>query len=51
MSDEDFFEEEEDEGNPDGWMVTFSDLMSLLLCFFVLIILYLCYYNRLSYNL
>jgi len=27
MSDEDFFEEEEDEGNPDGWMVTFSDLM------------------------
>jgi len=38
MSDEDFFEEEEDEGNPDGWMVTFSDLMSLLLCFFVLIL-------------
>lgn len=38
MSDEDFFEEEEDEGNADGWMVTFSDLMSLLLCFFVLIL-------------
>jgi chemotaxis protein MotB len=38
MSDEDFFEEEDDEGNPDGWMVTFSDLMSLLLCFFVLIL-------------
>ena len=38
MSDEDFFEEEEEEGNPDGWMVTFSDLMSLLLCFFVLIL-------------
>ncbi|MDG1034434.1 MAG: MotB family protein [Luminiphilus sp.] len=38
MSDDDFFEEEEDEGNADGWMVTFSDLMSLLLCFFVLIL-------------
>ena len=38
MSDEDFFEEEEDEGNADGWMITFSDLMSLLLCFFVLIL-------------
>jgi len=38
MSDEDFFEEEDDEGNADGWMVTFSDLMSLLLCFFVLIL-------------
>lgn len=39
MSDEDFFEEDDDdEGNPDGWMVTFSDLMSLLLCFFVLIL-------------
>ena len=29
---------EEEEGNADGWMVTFSDLMSLLLCFFVLIL-------------
>ena len=39
MNDDDFFlEEEEDSGNPDGWMVTFSDLMSLLLCFFVLIL-------------
>jgi len=37
MSD-DLFVEEEDEGNADGWMVTFSDLMSLLLCFFVLIL-------------
>lgn len=36
--DDDFFVEEEDEGNADGWMVTFSDLMSLLLCFFVLIL-------------
>lgn len=35
--DEDQFVEEE-EGNADGWMVTFSDLMSLLLCFFVLIL-------------
>lgn len=38
MMDDDFFVEEEDEGNADGWMVTFSDLMSLLLCFFVLIL-------------
>ena len=37
MSD-DLFVEEEEEGNADGWMVTFSDLMSLLLCFFVLIL-------------
>lgn len=36
--DDDLFVEEEDEGNADGWMVTFSDLMSLLLCFFVLIL-------------
>ena len=35
--DEDQFVEEE-ESNADGWMVTFSDLMSLLLCFFVLIL-------------
>ena len=39
MSDDDLFnEEEESEGNADGWMVTYSDLMSLLLCFFVLIL-------------
>ena len=37
MDDDEFFEEEE-EGNADGWIVTFSDLMSLLLCFFVLIL-------------
>lgn len=36
--DEDLFIEEEDEGPADGWMTTFSDLMSLLLCFFVLIL-------------
>ena len=36
--DEDLFIEEEDEGKADGWMTTFSDLMSLLLCFFVLIL-------------
>ena len=39
MNDDDLFlEEEEESGNSDGWMVTFSDLMSLLLCFFVLIL-------------
>lgn len=38
MSDEDFFEEEEDETSGDGWLVTYGDLMSLLLCFFVLIL-------------
>ena len=39
MSEDDLFiEEEEDEGNADGWMVTYYDLMSLLLCFFVLIL-------------
>ncbi len=36
--DDDLFIEEEDEGPADGWMTTFSDLMSLLLCFFVLIL-------------
>ncbi len=36
--DDDLFIEEEDEGAADGWMTTFSDLMSLLLCFFVLIL-------------
>ena len=38
MSDDDLFIEDDDEGNADGWMVTYSDLMSLLLCFFVLIL-------------
>ena len=39
MSDDDLFiEDDDDEGNADGWMVTYSDLMSLLLCFFVLIL-------------
>lgn len=37
MDDEDFFVEE-DEKNEQGWIVTYSDLMSLLLCFFVLIL-------------
>ena len=37
MDDDEFFEEEE-EGTADGWIVTYSDLMSLLLCFFVLIL-------------
>ena len=37
MDDDEFFEEEE-EGNADGWIVTYSDLMTLLLCFFVLIL-------------
>ena len=36
--DDDLFIEEEEEGNADGWMTTFSDLMTLLLCFFVLIL-------------
>ena len=36
--DEDLIIEEEDEGPADGWMTTFSDLMTLLLCFFVLIL-------------
>ncbi len=35
--DEDQFVEDE-EGNADGWMVTFSDRLSLLRCFFVLIL-------------
>lgn len=32
------FEEEEDEGPDQGWLVTFSDLLSLLLCFFVVLL-------------
>jgi len=39
MIDEDIFDDEEVEAEAkDGWMVSFSDLMSLLLCFFVLIL-------------
>ena len=38
MNDDDFFEEEDDEESSDGWLVTYGDLMSLLLCFFVLIL-------------
>lgn len=32
------FEEEEDDGPDQGWLVTFSDLLSLLLCFFVVLL-------------
>ncbi|NCG05676.1 MAG: OmpA family protein [Gammaproteobacteria bacterium] len=39
MIDDDLFDDDEVESDTkDGWMVTFSDLMSLLLCFFVLIL-------------
>ena len=38
MIDEDLFDEEENEEKNDGWLVTYGDLMSLLLCFFVLIL-------------
>jgi len=38
MIDDDLFEEEQEEGEGQGWLMTFSDLMSLLLCFFVLIL-------------
>lgn len=39
MIDDDLFDDDEVESvTKDGWMVTFSDLMSLLLCFFVLIL-------------
>ena len=37
MDDDEVFEEEA-EGSSDGWIVTYSDLMTLLLCFFVLIL-------------
>jgi chemotaxis protein MotB len=36
MADEDPPEAEEDEGG--GWIMTFADLMSLLMCFFVLLL-------------
>ena len=32
MIDEDLFDEEENEEKNDGWLVTYGDLMSLLLC-------------------
>lgn len=32
------FEEEEDDSPDQGWLVTFSDLLSLLLCFFVVLL-------------
>ena len=38
MIDVDFFDKEEDDEKNDGWLVTWGDLMSLLLCFFVLIL-------------
>ena len=38
MIDEDFFDQDEDDEKNDGWLVTWGDLMSLLLCFFVLIL-------------
>ena len=38
MIDEDFSSDEEIEEKSDGWLVTYGDLMSLLLCFFVLIL-------------
>ena len=38
MIDDDLFDEEENEEKNDGWLVTYGDLMSLLLCFFVLIL-------------
>ena len=38
MEDDLFDDEEPEKEAKDGWMVTFSDLMSLLLCFFVLIL-------------
>ena len=33
-----FEEEDDDEGPDQGWLVTFSDLLSLLLCFFVVLL-------------
>ena len=32
------FEEDDDDGPDQGWLVTFSDLLSLLLCFFVVLL-------------
>lgn len=37
MADDDGFEEEPEEGLPE-WLATFADLMSLLMCFFVLLL-------------
>ena len=36
--DQDIFEEEDDDSPSQGWLVTFSDLLSLLLCFFVVLL-------------
>ena len=36
--DHDIFEEEGDDSPSQGWLVTFSDLLSLLLCFFVVLL-------------
>ena len=30
--------QDDDEGGGDGWIMTFADLMSLLMCFFVLLL-------------
>ena len=35
---EDVEESKDDEGGGDGWIMTFADLMSLLMCFFVLLL-------------
>ena len=34
----DEIEESKDEGGGGGWIMTFADLMSLLMCFFVLLL-------------
>ena len=36
--DPNIIEDEEDDGPDQGWLVTFSDLLSLLLCFFVVLL-------------
>ena len=42
-------EEEEDDGPNQGWLVTFSDLLSLLLCFFV-VLLSVADFDPIKYN-
>ena len=37
MYDEDIKEEDKGGGEPPAWMLTFADLVSLLICFFVLL--------------
>ena len=34
----DIFDDDEDDSPDQGWLVTFSDLLSLLLCFFVVLL-------------